>query len=161
MQHHQGLMVADLERAVAFYVGAFGGRQLTLPVILEGPAAEMVMDAPPGTRYEMSLVSIGSGAVELFRFVGPERPAWAGRRPGRLPHFGLEVDDVAAALERVEHAGGHRLFDQVERFGRARVIYVADPDGNVIELLDSPLATIAAETIRMFPEAAPGDGQSP
>ena len=58
-------------------------------------------------------------------------------------------------------AGGHRLFDHVERFGRARVIYVADPDGNVIELLDSPLATIAAETIRMFPEAAPGDGHSP
>ena len=157
VQHHYGLMVGDIERAAGFYEAAFGGHRLTLPVVLAGTAAEMVMEGPPGTSYEMCLVGVGSTAVELFRFVGDVQPRWAGGVRRRLPHLGLQVDDVEAALERVERAGGRRLFEQVERWGRARVIYAADPDGNVLELLDAPLQTIVDEAIRMFPEAAPHD----
>lgn len=148
-------MVGDLERAARFYTSAFGGEPLTLPVLLEGRAAERVMDGPPGTRYRMCLIRIGAASVELFSFEGDVRPSWAAASEGRLPHFGLQVDDVEAALGRVERAGGRRLFERVERWGRARVVYVADPDGNVIELLDAPVETIAEEAIRMFPEAAP------
>jgi catechol 2,3-dioxygenase-like lactoylglutathione lyase family enzyme len=155
LQHHQGLMVEDIERALRFYTEAFGGRPLTLPVVLEGRSAEMVMAGPPGTRYSMCLIRIGSATVELFSFLGGARPAWARASEGRLPHFGLQVDDVDAALERVERAGGSRVFGRVERWGRVRVIYVADPDGNVIELLDGPPEAIAEEAIRMFPQAAP------
>ncbi len=148
-------MVGDLERALRFYEDAFGGSPLTLPVVLEGRAAEAVMDGPPGTRYSMCLIRIGAATVELFSFHGDSRPAWARGAQGRLPHFGLQVDDVEAALERVERAGGRRLFERVERWGRAQVVYVADPDGNVIELLDAPVETIAEEAIRMFPAAEP------
>ena len=148
-------MVGDLERAVRFYAEAFGGEPLTLPVLLEGRAAEQVMDGPAGTRYSMCLIRIGAATVELFSFHGDIRPSWARASEGRLPHFGLQVDDVEAALEQVERAGGRRLFERVERWGRARVVYVADPDGNVIELLDAPVETIAEEAIRMFPDAAP------
>jgi predicted enzyme related to lactoylglutathione lyase len=154
-QHHQGLLVGDLERAVRFYEEAFGASALTLPVVLEGRAAEMVMGAPGGTRYSMCLLRLGTAVVELFCFLGDTRPAWAQPADGRLPHFGLQVEDVDTALERVERAGGRRVFERVERWGRARVVYVTDPDGNVIELLDAPAETIAAEAIRMFPEAAP------
>ena len=105
-QHHQGLMVEDLERAIRFYTEAFDGMPLTRPVVLEGGAAEMVMDAPPGARYSMCLIRIGAATVELFSFHGDLRPAWARAPKGRLPHFGLQVDDVEAALERIERAGG-------------------------------------------------------
>ena len=155
VQHHQGLMVEDIDRAVRFYTEAFDGRPLTLPVALEGSAAETVMAGPPGTRYSMCLIRLGSATVELFSFLGDVRPAWARAPEGRLPHFGLQVDDVDAALERVESCGGARVFPRVERWGRARVVYVADPDGNVIELLDVPPEVIAEEAIRMFPKAAP------
>jgi catechol 2,3-dioxygenase-like lactoylglutathione lyase family enzyme len=148
-------MVGDLERARRFYTEAFDGRPLTMPVVLEGAAAEMVMAGPSGARYAMCLIRIGSATVELFSFIGESRPAWERRADGRLPHFGLQVDDVGEALERVERAGGRRLFDRVERWGRAQVVYVADPDGNVIELLDASVEAIAEEAIRMFPGAAP------
>ncbi len=148
-------MVEDLERAIRFYTEAFDGMPLTRPVVLEGGAAEMVMDAPPGARYSMCLIRIGAATVELFSFHGDVRPIWARAPKGRLPHFGLQVDDVEAALERIERAGGRRLFERVERWGRARVVYVADPDGNTIELLDAPVEVIAEEAIRMFPGAAP------
>jgi catechol 2,3-dioxygenase-like lactoylglutathione lyase family enzyme len=154
-QHHQGLLVGNVERSARFYVDAFGGRELTRPVVLEGRAAEMVMDGPPGTRYSMCLVQIGTTVVELFSFLGDARPAWARPAEGRLPHFGLQVEDVGAALERIERAGGSRVFPRVERWGRVRVIYVSDPDGNIIELLDAPPEAIAEEAKRMFPEAAP------
>lgn len=153
--HHQALKVDDLERAIRFYTAAFDGRPLTSPVVLEGAAAERVMGAPPGTRYSMCLLRLGSVALELFSFHGDVRPAWARAVEGRLPHFGLQVGDVEAVLDRVERAGGRRLFDRVERWGRVRVVYVADPDANVIELLDAPVEAIADEAIRMFPGAAP------
>jgi len=149
--HHQGLLVSDLERAVGFYVEALAGRRLTGTVRLEGPAAEMVMDGPRGTRYEMAIVGFDAGAVELFCFAGSRRPPWAdGAHGRRLPHLGIQVDDVDLVLERVERAGGRRLFAQVERWGKARVVYAADPDGNVIELLDAPLEAIVAAAVRRF-----------
>ena len=48
-----------------------------------------------------------------------------------------------------------RIWPEVDRFGRARVIYVQDPDGNVVELLDKPPADIAGALLRWFPEATP------
>jgi catechol 2,3-dioxygenase-like lactoylglutathione lyase family enzyme len=154
--HHHGLLVADLERAAGFYVEAFDGRRLTGAVPVRGRAAAAVMGGPPGTRFELCLVGFEAGAVELFAFAGDDLPDWvAAPQRGRLPHLGMEVEDVPAVLARVEAAGGRRLWEDVGRWGAAHVIYVADPDGNVIELLDAPIETIAAEALRLFPEATP------
>jgi predicted lactoylglutathione lyase len=64
---------------------------------------------------------------------------------------------VDATLARVEAAGGTRLFDEVTPWGTARVIYVTDLDGNVLELLDAPLEVIVREAVRLFPQAAVAD----
>ena len=65
------------------------------------------------------------------------------------------VHRTEATLARAEAAGGRRLWPEVDRFGRARAIYLADPDGNVVELLDGSVADIAAALVKWFPEAAP------
>jgi catechol 2,3-dioxygenase-like lactoylglutathione lyase family enzyme len=151
--HHQGILVSDLDRAVAFYAEALGGRPLTRPFVLEGAAAAAVMNGDERTAYAMCLVALGSGAIELFAFRG-EAPEWAARdRRARLPHLGVRVEDVDAALAAVERAGGTRQWPVIGRWGRARVIYVADPDGNVLELLDAPVEDIAEAAVRMFPDA--------
>jgi catechol 2,3-dioxygenase-like lactoylglutathione lyase family enzyme len=150
--HHQGMRVTDLERAVRFYVGALGARPLTRPVELNGRGAEQAMDGPPGTRFRLCFVGFADGSgIELFEFP-PGTPS--GPPPGRLPHLGIEVDDVDAALERVERFGGARLWPAPGRWGKVRVVYVADPDGTVLELLDGPLAMVAEQTVTLFPEAA-------
>ncbi|HET6507039.1 MAG TPA: VOC family protein [Baekduia sp.] len=154
--HHQGLQVSDIDRAGAFYVDALGGEWLARPVTFEGAGAEQAM-GHDGVRMKLALIGFpGGGAVELFQLLEPALPDWARRpRDARLPHLGLQVDDVDATLARVEAAGGRRLWPAVDRWGRARVVYVADPDGNVVELLDHPPSDIAAALIRWFPEAAP------
>ena len=135
---------------------AFGGEPLTLSGAARG-ASRGTGDGRAG-RHALLDVSHPHRGRDRGAVLLPRRnPALLGERAseGRLPHFGLQVDDVAAALEQVERAGGRRMFERVERWGRARVVYVADPDGNVIELLDAPVETIAEEAIRMFPDAAP------
>lgn len=153
--HHHGLRVADVERAGRFYCDALGGEWLTLPVTLEGRGAEQAV-ATPGARLRMALIGFGCGAVELFEFVEPAIPDWA-RAPvaGTIPHLALQVEDVDLALTRAEALGGRRLWPAVDRFGSARAIYLADPDGNVVELLDRPPEDIAGSLKRWFPEADP------
>jgi catechol 2,3-dioxygenase-like lactoylglutathione lyase family enzyme len=153
--HHVGLQVADIDRAGAFYEQALGARWLVLPLTFEGAGAEQAMGVP-GVRLRLAMLALGGAAIELFEFIGEPAPEWArGERTARLPHLAVQVEDTDAALARVEAAGGKRVWPAVDRFGKARVIYVADPDGNVVELLDRPPEDIAGALLRWFPHASP------
>jgi lactoylglutathione lyase len=146
---HQGLRVADLDRALAFYTEALGATVLARPFEMAGPGAAQALDGPADTRFRLGIVGFGGGTgIELFE-TGGAPPA------GRLPHLALQVDDLDAALERVERGGGARLWDAPGAWGSVRVVFVRDPDGNVLELLDGPLSAVADEAVRMYPEARP------
>ena len=148
-------MVADVDRACAFYRRALGGQRLVYPVEMAGPGADRAIGSE-GVRLRVAMVGFDNAMLELFELVGPKVPAWAGEpRRGPLPHVALEVDDTDAALARIEAAGGKRLWDDIDEFGDARVIYAADPDDNVIELVDRPPSRIAALFHQAFPESRP------
>jgi catechol 2,3-dioxygenase-like lactoylglutathione lyase family enzyme len=147
MIHHVGLQVADIDLAGAFYEHALGATWLVLPMPFEGDGARLSMGVD---RLRLAMLSLGNAAVELFEL--PEAPTPS---EARLPHLAVQVEDTDAALERVEHHGGARLWPTVDRLGKARVIYVRDPDGNVVELLDHPPETIASALHRWFPESKP------
>lgn len=151
--HHAGLRVSDAERALAFYC-ALGGVRLTNPVLLEGSGAEGVVGVD-GARLRIAFVGFGDSALELFEVLDPA-PAWA-RAPvvGNIPHVCLQVDDVDSALARAESLGGRRVWPQVSRLGSAHAIYVTDPDGNVVELIDAPVSAITATFHKYFPGATP------
>jgi lactoylglutathione lyase len=152
--HHGGLRVADADAACHFYRDALGGTQLTRPVVLDGRGAEQVIGVS-GARFRVALIGFGEAMVELFKVLEPT-PDWARASvQGTIPHIALQVDDVEATLARAEAAGGRRLWPEVDRFGRSHAIYLADPDGNVVELLDGTVADIAAAFLKWFPNAAP------
>jgi catechol 2,3-dioxygenase-like lactoylglutathione lyase family enzyme len=114
------------------------------------------MGGPPGTAFRSCKVGFAEGAVELFEFVGPERPAWATEgRSARVPHFAIVVDDVEATLKRVREAGGTELWPEIVAWGDSKNMYVADPDGNVIEVKDASLEDVVATTLRLYPAADP------
>ena len=153
--HHVGLQVSDVDRAGAFYEAALGARWMVMPLAFEGPGAAQAM-GHDGVKLRLAMLGLGDAMLELFEFTGEVVPEWAQRRrDSRLPHLAVQVDDTDEALTRIEAAGGTRLWPEVDRFGRARVIYVADPDGNVVELLDKPPADIAGALLRWFPDATP------
>ena len=129
--HHPGLRVTDIDRSARFYLDAFDGHWLTKPFVLEGefpgvanwaaPRASASRSATSASTRERSSLFESSGSAHPIEVVHPTR--------GNLIHFGLQVEDVAKALERVEALGGRRLWPDINPWGAdANVIYVADPD---------------------------------
>lgn len=151
--HHAGLRVSDIDHALEFYA-ALGGARLMNPVLLEGHGAEQVVEVD-GARLRLAMIGFGDSALELFEIRDPA-PAWA-RAPviGTIPHVCLQVDDVDETLARAEALGGRRLWPDVDRLGSTHAIYLRDPDGNVVELLDAPVSAITAAFHKYFPGAIP------
>jgi catechol 2,3-dioxygenase-like lactoylglutathione lyase family enzyme len=154
--HHVGLRVADIERAARFYIEAFDGRWQTRPRIREGRAAQVIM-ATPNARFLVCHIAFDTGTIELFQFLDPVHPmAPAPPAQGNLIHFGIQVPDVPATLERVERAGGTRFWPEIRPLDEDHeVIYVSDPDGNVIEVIDASVDEVVDILIERDPAAAP------
>ncbi|MCW3063286.1 MAG: hypothetical protein JWN32_458 [Solirubrobacterales bacterium] len=162
VHHHVGLRVTDLERSARFYLDAFeGAHYKALPFTMDGEFAELVFDGPPGVSFDCCMIEFDAGTIELFEFthpVHPAEPVHATR--GNILHFGIQVDDVPGALERVEAAGGKRLWPGINPWGTAKVVYVLDPDGNVLELIDASMDEIVELTFETFPEANPANQEA-
>jgi catechol 2,3-dioxygenase-like lactoylglutathione lyase family enzyme len=135
--HHIGLRVENLERSINFYEDAFGARLRTQPMQYGPPDAGEILGGPADLSFRVCHVGFDQGTIELFELAEPHRrvePLAATR--GGIIHYALEVDDVDAALERVERAGGRRLWPQCREItSEAKVIYASDPDGHVLELI--------------------------
>ena len=126
---HINLTVRDLTRSVDFYRRVFG-----LQVREDGSAAERPF-AILGRR--------GVGYVALHQRIG-ERPgeprqAAATARSRGINHWGFVVEDFDALPEILSRSGVRVLHqkngaDGIIRYPRSRSLYVADPDGNEIEL---------------------------
>ncbi|MCU0969440.1 MAG: VOC family protein [Rubrivivax sp.] len=125
---HLVLRVADLGRALGFYVDVLGC-------------------AIERRRDDLGLVQLRAGAslIDLVPVDGPLGTA-GGAAPGRegrnLDHFCLRVepwDEAALRAHLAAHgvaAGGTARRFGAEGFGPS--IYVADPDGNTVELKGPP-----------------------
>ena len=97
----------------------------------------------------------GGVFVELFEFDGHERPDWLRGNTGQLPHMENQVEDVQRALTLAELRGGKRLWPEIKEYGTAKVMYMHDPDGNTIELIDVPTSTLIADVLANFPDGTP------
>jgi catechol 2,3-dioxygenase-like lactoylglutathione lyase family enzyme len=125
---HVVLRVADLERALRFYVGLLGCRE------------ERRSDA-------LGLVQLRAGA-SLIDLVVVDSPLGklGGPAPGaqarNLDHFALQLGHFdAARLRAALAAAGVEPGDVAERYGALGMgpsMYVRDPDGNVVELKGPP-----------------------
>jgi catechol 2,3-dioxygenase-like lactoylglutathione lyase family enzyme len=154
--HHSGLRVSDIDRAAQFYIDAFDGHFMAKPFTLQGDFAEVVMDGPPGVSFRVCMVGFDQGCVELFEFTEPVHPIDPVHPTrGNIIHMGIQVDDVDEALRKVEAAGGKRLWPEVSPWGSAKVVYVLDPDQNILEVISASMEEIVELTLADFPEADP------
>ena len=134
---HVVLYVSDLERSRNFYGGVLGWREV-------GSLGDRAAVYSSGrSHHELLLIEVGPDAQPI-----PE-----GRRLG-MYHFGLKIgesdDELRAALAELESAGVPVLGSSDH--GVTHSVYIADPDGNEIELYidvqperwrDDPSAVIA------------------
>jgi catechol 2,3-dioxygenase-like lactoylglutathione lyase family enzyme len=150
---HMAIRVADIEAATRFYQNVFGAEILTNPFLIEGDFAAAMMEGPDGVKFKLRQMTFASGVLELFQFLEPANPTdQIHATKSNLLHMGFQVDDVEYVASKVEAEGG-RLLHEVTSWGNYKLVFVADPDGNVIELADASIRELVRSTIVSFPEA--------
>ena len=143
---HIGLTVSDIERSLAFWRDLLGCTETGRGVVEWQHLDRLV--AIDGTRIEWVELQFGDGQrIELQQYHRPPGapvPSGAENEPGRS-HVGLKVEALDELLGRL-HAAGVRSRSArpvtLERGSYAgwRAVYVFDPDGYGIELMESPPA---------------------
>lgn len=136
--HHVGVVVDDLDSAVAFFVelGLKPGDRSSAG----GPEVDRIIGVG-GARSDVAFVETpdGHGRLELIEFRAPETapgdPAAPATTPG-LRHLAYVVDDVEDVLARLRPHGGE-LVGELVRFGDTfRLCYVRGPAGIIVELAE-------------------------
>jgi catechol 2,3-dioxygenase-like lactoylglutathione lyase family enzyme len=139
---HTNLIARDWRRLIDFYQRVFGCVPVPPERDLSGPWLDAATNLPGAHIRGAHLRLPGYGAdgptLEVFQYSQEgSRGASAINAPG-FAHIAFRVDDVAAARDEVIAAGGN-AFGQlvsvaVPGAGSVTFVYVADPEGNVIEL---------------------------
>lgn len=131
---HIGITVADLDAATAWYGAALGLRpdfDFALPQF--GFRASVLL-APGGYRIEL-IERTGSAPGP-----SPANPIEAAATRG-FGHVCLDVEDVDAQFDALIALGaGERMSPRPSPEPGVRMAYVADPEGNLIELIDRTAA---------------------
>ncbi|MGH2939168.1 MAG: VOC family protein [Solirubrobacterales bacterium] len=153
--HHTGILVREIDASARFYIEALDGHWLFRPTEMTGETPRLTFGGGPNAAVKFCYIGFDEGAVELVQFTDDPADYAIDPKPARLPHFAIVVDDVRDTIKRIESAGGSGVWEKPVDWNGALVIYVADPDANVMELLDTPLDKIVDMTIGLFPDSAP------
>nr|WP_274636200.1 VOC family protein [Microbacterium bovistercoris] len=130
---HVGLSVADLDAQAEWYSRALGLEQLE-PGGIPAVGLRVVFLVDPDRRW----------ALELLNRPGSQHPARSTSAPEHVltqgyGHICLRVDDVDAMYERLIAAGAAPIQPPGDSpVSGVRMAFVADPEGNFIEMLDRP-----------------------
>ena len=139
---HTNIVAKDWRALAEFYVGVFGCESMPAERNHHGVWVDRATGIPGAHIRGVHLRLPGFGddgpTLEIFEYNrtadGPE-PAI--NRPG-LTHLAFQVDDVAAAQRKVLEAGGRDYGEfvttAVPGAGTIQLIYMTDPEGNIIEL---------------------------
>ncbi len=115
--HHVSFAVSDLEKSCAFYEGLLGLKPVERPDI-----------GLPGAWY-----AAGNSQVHL---IATPQGVQVGQPPESLTplanHSAFAIDDYAATLAELQERG----VEIVETKPEIGQLWIRDPDGNVIELID-------------------------
>ena len=115
---HASLLVADLGRARAFYEGVLG--------LTPSPSR-------PAMGFDGLWYDIGAAQIHLLCLPNPDPVEGRPEHGGRDRHTALAVEGYEELMAKLDAAGiGYTL----SRSGR-RALFVRDPDGNSLELIDA------------------------
>ena len=138
---HVGICVSDWKRSLAFYHDVLGFRYVN-ELEVKGEPSETLLRLK---RVDLRAIYLEREGVriELLHYVSPGHRGERTPRPMNqlgLTHLSLRVDDLDALLEELRRAGVHVLEQtriDIEE-AHTRAIFIADPDGTLIELVEQP-----------------------
>jgi glyoxylase I family protein len=138
---HTGLCVSDLERSLRFYCDGLGfevGGRFHL--------TRQIAEVDPPVDVLSQFIHLGGHRIELLDYAspGPLGEPHTRRNQLGLTHLSFIVDDVEERARHLEAAGGTILQDtrNPPEDDSLRILFVADPDGNRIELMAFPAGRV-------------------
>jgi len=141
---HTGFTVSDLERSLAFWRDVLGFEFSHRAHHTGRLAAEVTGVA--GAEISLAVVKAPGHKIELLQYHAPLERKKVALRPcdSGFAHVGLVVDDLDFVLQKIAESGWNaagqpQTLTSGPNAGR-RVIYVRDPDGMTIELIQLPKA---------------------
>lgn len=121
---HVALQVADIDRAIAFYTEV-----LDLPLMFK------TEDRKHGEVF--AYLELEGGNLELLSRIDSDGQPIPFTRPEiqkpYCPHVALAVDDIDAAVEKLQSKGIALIDGPLIIPGKVRWLYFSDPDNNVLE----------------------------
>lgn len=134
---HLSFTVGDLERSAEFY-GRFGFEPLK-HYTSAGPEVDEGADTE---RADMDIQwlqhPLGGPMLELIRYVHHDAGRAAHNSKVGAAHLCFCVEDVSAAFGALVSDGVEPLSDPHEDAFGVRWVYLRDPDGNAVELIQDP-----------------------
>jgi catechol 2,3-dioxygenase-like lactoylglutathione lyase family enzyme len=133
--HHTGLTVSDLDRSIEFYTELLGCT-VESRFSVGGEALQTAVDTP-GVSGTFAHLRSGQTRVELVEYEPAEKasPPESIPRPGAT-HLAFAVEDVDAFLKELPDDIESLSAPQTTESG-TRIVFVRDPDGNFVELLEA------------------------
>lgn len=134
---HVGLTVSNFEDAVKFYSETFGFKLISEQILEK----EQVQELYNLYRLKDTKIRLGflrapkGGVVEIFEFnpsLPTEHTVW--NKPGAT-HFTLDVKNVHKWYRVLKEKGVY-FFSEPQTTDGTDWVFMKDPDGNLIELID-------------------------
>ena len=139
---HTNLIAEDWERLAKFYETVFECERISPERDLSGDWLDKATGIPESEIFGIHLRLPGFGdagpTLEIFQYASmPQRPEVKPNTPG-FSHIAFAVDDVSRSAKAVLDHGGARVGELTVRdvpgIGLLTFQYVADPEGNIIEI---------------------------
>ena len=139
---HTNLIADDWKRLRDFYIEVFQCEPISSERDHHGPHIDK-LTAMPGARIQGRHLRLpGHGpngpTIEIFQY---EKNAPAPSKRLNVPgfaHLAFEVEDVDATRAEIKKRGGQDVGElvtiDIAGAGRLTLIYMADPEGNIVEL---------------------------
>lgn len=150
--NHIAISVPDVVAAEKWYTETLGFHILRARAIQDRAVTpnSPIFTIYPGTlnKVHVAYLSAGNGVgVELFEFMDPKMDTDTQANfektyfHGGFFHMAVTVPDLDATCAKVLKAGGRKIGESVPIFGHTAA-YVADPWGNVVELITASFERI-------------------
>ena len=140
---HTGITVSNLERSLAFWRDVLGF-EFSHTAQQKGELAEEITGVKGAELKLAVLKTPGGHKIELLEYLAPADRKRANLRPCDVAfaHIALLVDDLEAMLDKISASGwkargNPQILTKGPNAGK-RVVYVRDPDGTTIELMQLP-----------------------
>ena len=135
---HAGIVVEDLQAAIAFFVEL--GLELEGQTTVEGDAADKLIGVD-GVRADIAMLKTpdGHSRVELSTFHEPTATSGTTKEPVNtpgIPRLAFVIDSVDENVDRLRSHGAELVGEVVEFGGVYRYGYVRGPGGVIVGLVE-------------------------